>query len=58
MSTVTQFIDLMNREKMPDEMERHIRYTHLEIDKEMIALRRLYRRNMKRQSKQSEMDLR
>ena len=50
MATITQFIQFMNQEEMPGEMELHVRYTHLEITPELKELRGVYRRNLRKQS--------
>ena len=51
MGTVNEFIDFINREKMPTKLQQKHLYAHITIDKEMKKLRRVYRANLRKSEK-------
>ena len=47
MGRVTQFIDFINRDKMPDEDEQAVIYTHFGISDKLKKIRKDYRKKLK-----------
>ena len=51
MSRATEFIDFINRKKMPDEDECRVLYPHISITELMKEFRKKYRKAIKKESK-------
>ena len=47
MGRITELIDFINRDKIPDKIERQFLYSYLSIDKKMIKTRKKYRKSKK-----------
>ena len=51
MGRVTQFIDFINRKKMPSEDEQTTDYSHISITEELKRIRKDYRKKTKNKEK-------
>ena len=49
MGRVTELIDFINRDTIPDELERKSLYSHITIDDKIIRLRKEYRKRLKKE---------
>ena len=54
MGRATEFIDFINRKKIPDEDEQYVLYPHISITEKLKETRRKYRKAINKESKWQE----